>query len=66
MKITINGSPKQLNDGVNLEAIVRDLCKNPVHVIAGLNGTIIAGPDRPKTKIKDGDCLELVSFVGGG
>ena len=66
MKIIINGSPQQLNDGADLEAIVRDLCKNPAHVIAELNGAIIAGPDRPGTKIKDGDHLELVSFVGGG
>ena len=66
MNITINGSPKQLNDGVNLEALVRDLCVNPAHVIAELNGTIIAAPERPNTKIKDGDRLELVTFVGGG
>ena len=66
MNITINGSPKQLNDSVNLETLVRDLCKNPAHVIAELNGAIITAPDRANTKIKDGDHLELVTFVGGG
>ena len=66
MNITINGSPKQLNDGASLEAVVRDLCTNPAYVIAELNGAIIAAPERPNTKIKDGDRLELVTFVGGG
>ena len=66
MNITINGSPKQLNDGASLEAVVRDLCKNPAHVIAELNGAIIAASERSGTKVKDGDRLELVTFVGGG
>ena len=66
MNITINGTPKQLAENANLEDIVRGVCKNPTHVIAELNGTIIASTDRPNTKIKEGDCLELVSFVGGG
>ena len=66
MNITINGSPKHLNEGVHLEDIVRDLCKNPAHVIAELNGAIISGPERSATKVRDGDRLELVAFVGGG
>ncbi len=66
MNVTINGSSKQLDEGTNLEDIVRGLCGNPAHVIAELNGAIIAGPRRPTTKIKDGDRLELVAFVGGG
>ena len=66
MNIILNGSPKRLREGVHLEDIVRDLCKNPAHVIAELNGTIVSGPDRSATKIKDGDRLELVAFVGGG
>ncbi|MBI3315234.1 MAG: sulfur carrier protein ThiS [Candidatus Omnitrophica bacterium] len=66
MNIILNGSPKHLNDGVHLEDIVRDLCKNPAHVIAELNGAIVASCERPVTKVKDGDRLELVAFVGGG
>ena len=66
MNITINGSPKRLNDGTDLEALVRDLCANPAHVIAELNGAVIAVSERSGTNVKDGDRLELVTFVGGG
>ncbi len=65
MNIILNGTSQQL-DSANLEDIVRRVCKNPAHVIAELNGDIIAGTERPKVTLKDGDRLELVSFVGGG
>lgn len=31
-----------------------------------LNGVIVRTEDRAKTVLKDGDALEIVSFVGGG
>ena len=66
MNITINGSQKQLKENATLEDIVRELCQNPKHVIAELNGAIVDSAHRPNTKVKEGDRLELVSFVGGG
>lgn len=31
-----------------------------------LNGVIVRAEDRAKTVLKDGDAVEIVSFVGGG
>ena len=66
MNIIINGTSKQLNQGQNLTDIVSAFCKQPKHVITELNGTIIPPASWPQTSLKDGDALELVTFVGGG
>lgn len=46
--------------------IVSTFCRQPKHVISELNGTIIPCDQWAKTSLKDGDALELVTFVGGG
>lgn len=66
MKITINGTAKDLSSALSLTALVSQCCKNPKHVIAELNGKIVTNCDWDKISIKDGDNLELVTFVGGG
>jgi len=38
----------------------------PQLVVVELNGAIINPKDWISTKIKDGDCLEVVTIVGGG
>ena len=66
MNIILNGSPKYFAEAVHVEDVVRSLCKNPAHIIAELNGSIVPKTARGTTPIKEGDQLELVSFVGGG
>ena len=66
MKITLNGQIKELSDTPYLENIVGQFCKDKNPVIAELNGEIIKNPLWKKTIIKEGDTIELVSFVGGG
>ncbi len=66
MKLTINGTLKELPSALPLTAVVAQFCKNPKHVIAELNGTIIAAGDWDKTTLKEADTIELVTFVGGG
>jgi len=66
MKITINGTPKELTDNIFLSDIVTQFCKQPNTVITEVNGQIIASPNWSQTTIKEGDTIELVAFVGGG
>ena len=65
MQITINGQLKQMT-AANIHETVALLCKNPQHVLAELNGSIIAKENWSTTVLKDGDTIELVTFVGGG
>jgi len=66
MKITINGKEKEFESSLDLCKLINDLSKNPTRVIAELNGNIVKSPSWESTPLKDGDTLELVTFVGGG
>lgn len=66
IKIKINGSDKEFSSSSNLKSIIEEFCKNSSRVIAEVNGTIVKNPNWEQTLIKDGDVVELVSFVGGG
>tara|TARA_B100001250_G_scaffold371596_1_gene356523 strand:- start:270 stop:488 length:219 start_codon:yes stop_codon:yes gene_type:complete len=69
MKLKINGEIKTIdtrNEGFFLEGLVEHLGYKPQLVVVELNGTIITSVEWDNTKIKDGDCLEIVTIVGGG
>ena len=66
MRIKINGSEQEINGIETLEelAAVKKLIKN--NIVMELNREIIPKEQWPKTVLKKGDLLEIVSFVGGG
>ena len=66
MKITLNGKPKEFPSTLNLKSAVTQLCGEQTTIIAEVNGNIIKLPEWEKTLLQEGDCVELVSFVGGG
>ena len=69
MKLKINGEIKNINnygEKLFLEGLIKLLGYQPQLVVVELNGTIINPKDWINTKIKNGDCLEVVTIVGGG
>jgi sulfur carrier protein len=66
MRITVNGTEKELSAPLPLNDLVGQFCKNSKHVIAEVNGEILRSPQWTGRSIKEGDVIELVSFVGGG
>ena len=66
MNIQLNGQCKELTDNQSLKTLIEDFCKQHNRVIAEVNGEIVKSPHWEKIFIKDGDIIELVSFVGGG
>jgi len=66
MEIIVNGQQKELDSCAYLNEIISQFCVDCKKVIAEVNGEIIKNPQWSKTSIKDGDIIELVSFVGGG
>jgi sulfur carrier protein len=66
MKININGKTKDIQDAASIATIVAQFGKDSKKIIAEINGTIIPSSDWDKTPVKEGDSLELVTFVGGG
>ena len=69
MNLKINGEIKTIeksNKEILLEGLLERLGFKPQLVVVELNGAIINPKDWINTIIKDGDCLEVVTIVGGG
>ena len=69
MKLRINGEVKNINftnQELSLEDLIKHLGNQPQLVVVELNGIIINPKKWKITKIEEGDCLEIVTIVGGG
>ena len=69
MKLKINGETKTIeksNEEFLLEGLLEHLGYKPQLVVVEVNGEIINPKLWVSTKIKNGDCLEIVTIVGGG
>tara|TARA_B100000214_G_C23775594_1_gene538856 strand:+ start:373 stop:591 length:219 start_codon:yes stop_codon:yes gene_type:complete len=69
MKLKINGEIKIIenaNEKLRLEGLLENLGYKPQLVVVELNGEIINPNLWTNTAINNGDCLEVVTIVGGG
>ena len=69
MQLKINGEIKTINNSneeLLMESLLENLGYKPQLVVVELNGEIISPKVWINTKIKNGDCLEVVTIVGGG
>ena len=69
MKLKINGEIKTIGDSnkeLLLEGLLEHLGYKPQLVVVELNGEIISPKFWESTKVNNGDCLEIVTIVGGG
>lgn len=66
MLITLNGQNKPVADGTTLTGLASQTGHPPERLVAELNKTIIAREQWPHITLKEGDSVELLTFVGGG
>ncbi|MGA8619930.1 MAG: sulfur carrier protein ThiS [Candidatus Sulfotelmatobacter sp.] len=71
MKIHINGEERVFADpalpaGFTLAALIESLAMKSDRVAVELNREIVRRDRWPHTLLNEGDCLEIVHFVGGG
>jgi sulfur carrier protein len=71
MKLHINGEERILPDPppattFTLAALIESLNMKSDRVAVELNREIAPRDRWPQTMLRDGDCLEIVHFVGGG
>lgn len=64
--IQVNGEPREVDDGLTVETLLRSLDLQPKLVVVEHNGDILRRDRYPEISVGDGDALELVHFVGGG
>lgn len=66
MKITLNGAQQDVPDGLTVLGLLRHLNIQHERVAVELNLDIVRKADYATTTIRDGDGIEVVSFMGGG
>ena len=66
VEINVNGSIKEVEQGKNLDELVRDLVVTDRGLILELNQKIIPRDQWKDHSIREGDKIELINFVGGG
>jgi sulfur carrier protein len=63
--VKINGELLD-KDGKNIAEMLADMELNVQHVAVELNEEIVPKAQYGETILKNGDCVEVVRFVGGG
>ena len=65
MTVTVNGESRELPDGETIRALVARYNLKPEKVAIELNRRLVRG-EKYDTPLKNGDAVEIVTFVGGG
>jgi sulfur carrier protein len=65
MRIKVNGQDYQAAEEADIHALLKAHNLTPDKVAIELNRRLIRG-EKYDTKLKDGDEVEIVTFVGGG
>jgi thiamine biosynthesis protein ThiS len=66
MLVTVNGTPRTVEEGLPLVTLLEQLCLKPAATVVERNGIVLERPKYAETVLAEGDVLELVRFVGGG
>ena len=64
--VKINGIPTELSSDVTAAAWLTEHSYRLDRIAVELNGSILPKDNYDAAVLKDGDVLEIVSFVGGG
>jgi sulfur carrier protein len=66
MKVTVNGSDREVPEAMTLPALIESLGLRPGSVVTERNGEALTPGEARATVLADGDRLEIVRAVAGG
>ncbi len=66
MKLTINGDPAEVPDGLTILGLLQHLGLTEGPVAVERNREVVPRASHATEVITDGDSIEVVHFVGGG
>jgi len=66
MQVTVNGEARALNFGATVRELLADLSLEPVRVAVEVNEDLVPRRSFDRAELRDGDRVEIVTFVGGG
>lgn len=65
MKFTLNGNSRDLPEGMTIHSLLSDLKLTPDKVAVEVDRRLVRS-EKYDTPLKEGDVVEVVTFVGGG
>ncbi|MGB0715388.1 MAG: sulfur carrier protein ThiS [Phycisphaerae bacterium] len=66
MKIIINGQACETEDDMSVAQLLKERNLDPIRVAVELNEDVVSRKRFSETSLRDGDRVEIVTFVGGG
>jgi thiamine biosynthesis protein ThiS len=66
IRLFVNGESREFEKGATVATLLEKLGTSPERAAIELNLQILDKHDYARTILKDGDRLEIISFVGGG
>lgn len=66
MQITVNGELRQVCAGMTIAALLAELGLPPRQVAVEVNRELVPRAQHAARPLAEGDCLEIVTLVGGG
>ncbi len=66
MKIQVNGEPRDVADGTTVGGLLRELDVNVSRVAVEVSLEIVDRQDVEGRILREGDRVEILSFIGGG
>jgi thiamine biosynthesis protein ThiS len=66
MHVQVNGEERTLADGLTVAGLLTELDIRPDRVAVELNLTILDRGEFDSRSLREGDRVEIISFIGGG
>lgn len=66
MKITVNGTEREVAEGTTIAQLIELLKLRTDRIATERNLDVVPRAKYAETRLADGDRLEIVTFVGGG
>jgi len=66
IQIQVNGKQREVEKGVSIAELLQQLELDPRYLAVERNRELIPRAEHANTLLATGDCLEVVTLVGGG
>ena len=66
MRVIINGNEETIEAGITLAELLRRRNAEPKRVAVEVNRELVVRGEHDRTPLREGDRIEIVTFVGGG
>jgi len=66
MNLTVQGKPLVYDGAANLKALIEKMNGQPLYCTVRVNGEILQQRDFENMPVANGDCVDLLYFMGGG